>query len=90
MALSEITYQRINTYEKEIKELNNKYTRLLNEHMEALNEITLLKKELNFFHREIKRHKYEWESMFYTTNEMGYMYELDNVETKQRERAKSL
>ena len=86
--LLEINRQKINLYEQEIKQLNKKYDHLLEQHVDAINEIKQLKKELEFFHRETRRHKQEWSSMFYTPNEMGYMFELENIEKK--ERSKSL
>ena len=87
MDLMNIRNQTINIYEQEIKQLTIKYTQLLEKYTESKNEITSLKNELDFFHREMRTHKYNWESMFYTPNELGYMFELENVEKKTRSKS---
>ena len=86
--LAEVNRQKLNLYEQEIKRLTNNYAELLNKHNETIKELSALKTELTFFHREMRSHKYEWEQMFYTANEMGYMYELEKLE--ERKRSKSL
>ena len=84
-------------YESQIQKLviiNKEIIGQLNEERHKNKKLT---KELNFFYNESKRHKYNWESMFYTppnnnnyfANERGYMYELDNVTTKVKERSNS-
>ena len=84
--LSEINRQKIKMYEQEVMKVTNDYNRLLNEHNEALNEIRSLKRELDFFHRETRKHKHDWESMFYTNNDniQGYAFELEKVEERKR------
>lgn len=84
--LSEINRQKIKMYEQEVMKVTNDYNRLLNEHNEALNEIRSLKRELDFFHRETRKHKHDWESMFYTNNDniKGYAFELEKVEERKR------
>jgi hypothetical protein len=86
--LAEVNRQKINLYEQEIKRITNKYMQLLEEHTETKKELSALKSELTFFHREMRTHKYDWEQMFYTANEKGYMYELEKLE--ERKRSKSL
>ena len=53
---------------------------------ELINEIRSLKRELDFFHRETLKHKYDWESMFYTNNDNinGYAFELEKIEERKR------
>jgi len=84
--LSEINRQKLKMYEQEVMKVTNDYNRLLNEHNEALNEIRSLKRELDFFHRETRKHKHDWESMFYTNNDniQGYAFELEKVEERKR------
>ena len=86
--LAEVNRQKLNLYEQEIKRITNKYAQLLEEHTETKKELSALKSELQFFHREMRTHKYDWEQMFYTPNEMGYMFELEKLE--ERKRSKSL
>ncbi len=85
--LAEVNRQKLNLYEQEIKRLTNNYAELLNKHKETIKELSALKTELTFFHREMRTHKYEWEQMFYTPNEMGYMYELEQIEKRQRSKS---
>jgi hypothetical protein len=85
--LAEVNRQKLNLYEQEIKRLTNNYAELLNKHNETIKELSALKTELTFFHREMRTHKYEWEQMFYTPNEMGYMYELEQIEKRQRSKS---
>ena len=85
--LAEVNRQKLNLYEQEIKLLTNNYAELLNKHKETIKELSALKTELTFFHREMRTHKYEWEQMFYTPNEMGYMYELEQIEKRQRSKS---
>lgn len=87
--LAEINRQKMKMYENEIITLTNKYNQLMEQHNEAIKEINSLKRELEFFHKETRRHKYDWESMFYTNNNNinGYMYELENINEKQRSKS---
>ena len=73
----------------EYNNLHNKYVDLLSDYKDVVLKLNTLQKELDFFHRETRKHKYDWESMFYTNNERGYMFELEQLE-KKRERSKSL
>ena len=84
--LSEINRQKIKMYEQEVIKVTNDYNRLINEHNDALKEIRSLKRELDFFHRETRKHKHDWESMFYTNNNniQGYAFELEQVEERKR------
>jgi predicted RNase H-like nuclease (RuvC/YqgF family) len=91
--LSEINRQKIKMYEQEMIKVTNDYNRLMNEnnrlikeHNDALDEIRSLKRELDFFHRETRKHKYDWESMFYTNNDNinGYAFELEKIEERKR------
>ena len=84
--LSEINRQKIKMYEQEVIKVTNDYNRLINEHNDALKEIRSLKRELDFFHRETRKHKHDWESMFYTNNDniQGYAFELEQVEERKR------
>jgi hypothetical protein len=87
--LSEINRQKIKMYEHEFIILKNKYNQLLEDYNESLHEIKSLKKELDFFHRETRRHKYDWESMFYTNNNNinGYAFEIEKIEERQRSKS---
>jgi t-SNARE complex subunit (syntaxin) len=84
--LSEINRQKIKMYEQEVIKVTNDYNRLINEHNDALKEIRSLKRELDFFHRETRKHKHDWESMFYTNNDniQGYAFELEKIEERKR------
>ena len=84
--LSEINRQKIKMYEQELIKVTNDYNRLINEHNDALKEIRLLKRELDFFHTETRKHKHDWESMFYTNNDNinGYAFELEKIEERKR------
>lgn len=66
-------------YETNIQRLLIINKQLIEELNEEKHKNKKLTKELNFFYNESKRHKCDWESMFYTptNNELGYIHELD-------------
>jgi hypothetical protein len=75
--LAEINRQKLKLYDQEFNKLNNKYVELLDEHKKALTIIDELKKEN-------KKIKSTLESIFYTTNENGYSYELEQMENRSK------
>jgi hypothetical protein len=88
-------------YETQIQKLVIINKELIEELNEERHKNKKLTKELNFFYNESRRHKCNWESMFYTptghgyssnnysANERGYIQELDNVATKLNTRSSS-
>jgi uncharacterized coiled-coil DUF342 family protein len=73
--LAEINRQKIKMYEQEIKRITNKYNELLDKYNNLLKEMDILKnKQIKTF-TNIKH---------CTNNENGYMYELEQLEKRQR------
>jgi FtsZ-binding cell division protein ZapB len=81
--LVEINRQKLKLYDQEFNKLTNKYSQLLNEYTNASTnlqkEIDELKKENNELKKENKKYNSMIENIFYTTNENGYSYELEQI-----------
>jgi hypothetical protein len=41
-----------------------------------------LNNELQFFHREMRQHKQQWENMFYSPSAQGYAFEEEKLARK--------
>jgi peptidoglycan hydrolase CwlO-like protein len=84
--LVEINRQKLKLYDQEFNKLTNKYTQLLNASSNLQKEIDELKKENDELKKENDELKKEnkknnsmIENIFYTTNENGYNYELEQI-----------
>ncbi len=65
-----------------IKKLTNKYNDLSILYKEQCQEINKLNNELQFFHREMRQHKQQWENMFFSPSAQGYAYEEEKLARK--------
>ena len=65
-----------------IKRLTNKYNDLSILYKEQSKEINKLNNELQFFHREMRQHKQQWENMFYSPSAQGYAFEEEKLARK--------
>ena len=65
-----------------IKRLTNKYNDLSILYKEQSKEINKLNNELQFFHREMRQHKQQWENMFFSPSAQGYAFEEEKLERK--------
>jgi FtsZ-binding cell division protein ZapB len=77
--LVEINRQKLKLYDQEFNKLTNKYTQLLNASSNLQKEIDELKKENDELKKENKKNNSMIENIFYTTNENGYNYELEQI-----------
>jgi hypothetical protein len=65
-----------------IKQLTNKYNDLSILYKEQSDEKNKLNNELQFFHREMRQHKQQWENMFYSPSAQGYAFEEEKLARK--------
>ena len=65
-----------------IKQLTNKYKELSILYKEQSDEKNKLNNELQFFHREMRQHKQQWENMFYSPSAQGYAFEEEKLARK--------
>ena len=64
------------------KELSDRYKELITSYKEQSHEMNKLNNELQFFHREMRQHKQQWENMFFSPSAQGYAFEEEKLERK--------
>ena len=73
---------KLNEANDTIKRITNKYNDLSIIYKEQSQEINKLNNELNFFHREMRQHKQQWENMFFSPSAQGYAFEEEKLARK--------
>ena len=63
-------------------DLSIRYKELITCYKEQSHEMSKLNNELQFFHREMRQHKQQWENMFFSPSAQGYAFEEEKVTRK--------
>ena len=63
-------------------DLSIRYKELITCYKEQSHEMSKLNNELQFFHREMRQHKQQWENMFFSPSAQGYAFEEEKVVRK--------